>query len=250
MSSTIAQIRDIIRIENAAGARIRKVLGKFQLIAIKRFERNLVSFITQKELDEMVRIFAAALAAADHLARKRVTKLSLIDDFLDEGGLYNTDALASISGMVQKVNEDLKVFTQELIDGGLPTKSAKLMLQEKMNALGLSPRNSFSIENIVRTQTQITYGAAKFEEEQLVDEIWGYKYVTVGDVRVRPEHAVLEGTVLPKDDPFWLKFYPPNGWSCRCQVIPLFRSQRIKKPKKELEIDPRFAMTPNLLTAA
>jgi SPP1 gp7 family putative phage head morphogenesis protein len=246
MSSTIAQIRDIIRIENAAGSRIRKVLGKFQLIALRRFERKLTSIITQKELDEMVRVFGAALAAADHLARKRV-RLSLIDDFFDEGGLYQQDALAGISGLVQQVNDDLKVFTQDLINGGLPTRSAKLLLAEKMDNLGLSPRNSFSIENLVRTQTQITYNAAKFEEEQLVDEIWGYKYVTVGDVRVRPEHAVFEGVTLPKDDPFWLKFYPPNGWSCRCQVIPIFGKQKIKKPKGDLEIDPRFAMTPNLL---
>lgn len=43
-------------------------------------------------------------------------------------------------------------------------------------------------------------------------------YKTVGDERVRPEHAQWNNTVLPIDDPFWDTHYPPNGWGCRCTV--------------------------------
>lgn len=43
-------------------------------------------------------------------------------------------------------------------------------------------------------------------------------YKTVGDERVRPEHAQWDNTVLPIDDPFWNTHYPPNGWGCRCTV--------------------------------
>lgn len=45
------------------------------------------------------------------------------------------------------------------------------------------------------------------------------QYDTVGDARVRPEHAVLNGIVRPVNDKFWDKFYPPNGWNCRCTVM-------------------------------
>ena len=44
-------------------------------------------------------------------------------------------------------------------------------------------------------------------------------YRTVGDSRVRPEHAALNGVVKPIDDPFWKTYYPPNGWRCRCTVM-------------------------------
>lgn len=41
-------------------------------------------------------------------------------------------------------------------------------------------------------------------------------YMTVGDQRVRPEHASWHGQVLHADDPWWDTHYPPNGFGCRC----------------------------------
>lgn len=46
------------------------------------------------------------------------------------------------------------------------------------------------------------------------------QYSTVGDSRVRPEHAALDKFTAPKTDPVWRRIYPPNGWNCRCTVIP------------------------------
>lgn len=46
------------------------------------------------------------------------------------------------------------------------------------------------------------------------------QYTTVGDRRVRPSHAILDKHTAPKSDPFWKNNYPPNGWSCRCAVVP------------------------------
>lgn len=43
-------------------------------------------------------------------------------------------------------------------------------------------------------------------------------YKTVKDKRVRDEHKDLQDVTKPVDDPFWDKWYPPNGWHCRCYV--------------------------------
>lgn len=45
------------------------------------------------------------------------------------------------------------------------------------------------------------------------------KYMTQQDDRVRPEHQALQGIVAPVGSDFWNKYYPPNGWRCRCYVV-------------------------------
>lgn len=52
-----------------------------------------------------------------------------------------------------------------------------------------------------------------------------WKYVTVGDDKVRDEHRKLNGVILPANDPRWDKIWPPNGWNCRCRVVPLMRHE-------------------------
>lgn len=41
---------------------------------------------------------------------------------------------------------------------------------------------------------------------------------TMRDKRVRPAHAKLEGTTLPKNDAFWGQHLPPMGYRCRCKA--------------------------------
>jgi SPP1 gp7 family putative phage head morphogenesis protein len=59
------------------------------------------------------------------------------------------------------------------------------------------------------------------------------RYKTQNDGRVRPVHAELNDITLPVNHPFWRRYYPPNGWNCRCFTITLEDA-----PKTELnEID-------------
>ena len=44
------------------------------------------------------------------------------------------------------------------------------------------------------------------------------RYVTAGDARVRDQHKVLDGTVLPIDHPFWKTHTAPLDWGCRCNI--------------------------------
>lgn len=50
----------------------------------------------------------------------------------------------------------------------------------------------------------------------------------------RPEHAALHGIVKRIDDPFWDKYYPPNGWGCRCEVVQLPGSSYKETPDSEI----------------
>jgi len=47
---------------------------------------------------------------------------------------------------------------------------------------------------------------------------WEYK--TLQDENVRKSHRNIHGIILPADDPRWQQIFPPNGWNCRCYVVP------------------------------
>jgi SPP1 gp7 family putative phage head morphogenesis protein len=113
-------------------------------------------------------------------------------------------------------------------------------LRKALALEGLTPDNSFTLEAIFRTQTQVAYSAGRWNADQdpAVQEIlWGYKYVTVGDDRVRPEHVGLDGATFPKDDAFWNTHFPPCGWGCRCQAIPIYEEAEVVRPPAEIEVD-------------
>ena len=44
------------------------------------------------------------------------------------------------------------------------------------------------------------------------------KYVTAGDNRVRDEHKILDGTILPINHLFWKTHSTPLDWGCRCNI--------------------------------
>lgn len=77
-------------------------------------------------------------------------------------------------------------------------------------------------ELLVRTHAFQAYQACKWHIMQETKTSYPYwKYVTIGDDRVRPEHAALNGLVVPADSPFWVDHFPPWDWGCRCDVVPI-----------------------------
>jgi SPP1 gp7 family putative phage head morphogenesis protein len=60
---------------------------------------------------------------------------------------------------------------------------------------------------------------------------YNLQYRTAGDEKVRESHAGLNNTTLPKDSPFWISYYPPNGWRCRCIAVLVLAS---KYPKSDV----------------
>lgn len=63
------------------------------------------------------------------------------------------------------------------------------------------------------------------------------EYLTVGDSRVRPEHASWHNTVLLIDDPWWNTHYPPNGYGCRCTVRTL-NDRQLNRENKQVSKAP------------
>lgn len=77
--------------------------------------------------------------------------------------------------------------------------------------------------------------AAKWHDFEQDGDRYNLQYRTANDDKVREEHALLHETTLPVSDPFWDKYYPPNGWNCRCTVV------QVRKDKYQTS-DPAMAM--------
>jgi SPP1 gp7 family putative phage head morphogenesis protein len=77
------------------------------------------------------------------------------------------------------------------------------------------------LETIYETNLQSAYMVGRYQGMKAATQYmpW-WEYSAVMDSRTRPSHASLNGLVFRHDDPFWQTWYPPNGFRCRCRVIP------------------------------
>jgi SPP1 gp7 family putative phage head morphogenesis protein len=101
-------------------------------------------------------------------------------------------------------------------DGQIRPKTEFMKLVLQLN----SCYNKNYLETEYNTAVKAAAMARQWENFQQDTGLFpNLKYKTVGDDRVRPEHDKLNGTIKPLNDDFWSKYYPPNGWNCRCYVV-------------------------------
>ncbi len=72
-------------------------------------------------------------------------------------------------------------------------------------------------QNTIVAQSQNARQWLQIEEEAEIFPI--LEYQTVGDDRVRDDHAALDGITRPYDDPIWDSIMPQNDFGCRCIVL-------------------------------
>ncbi len=77
--------------------------------------------------------------------------------------------------------------------------------------------------------------AAKWQDVEAGRGRYDLQYRTANDGRVREEHAAMHGITLPADDLFWDKYYPPNGWRCRCTAVEVNKGKFPVSDSKEAE---------------
>ena len=163
---------------------------------------------------------------------------------------YNIVALRTLSNVSDTIEKDIRATAYGLIERGATVKEAKVELGKRFDALGLTPRNSFQLETIFRTASSVAYGAgswAAYQDPDIQEILWGYQYTAVMDDRTRENHAAAEGVTLPKDDEFWQRMWPPNGYNCRCEIIPIFSREPVQQPPPEAIADPGFGYNPGVV---
>lgn len=85
--------------------------------------------------------------------------------------------------------------------------------------------NRAYLESEYQFAAQSATMAGKWADFEQYGDRYYLQYRTANDDRVRYVHQLLHNTTLPLDDPFWSKFFPPNGWRCRCNVLQVRKSR-------------------------
>jgi SPP1 gp7 family putative phage head morphogenesis protein len=161
------------------------------------------------------------VGAVDYLRGLTPVTRDLFDGLTSQ---YRNDAftVAGVSDqrLIQKIRDAL---SETLAKGGTRDD-----FEKEVNALtsdaGVEKLAAFELDTVFQTNAGKAYSAGRLEqmkEPGMMDALPYWQYWTVGDLRVRPTHAVLDGFCARAIDPVWLKIYPPSGFNCRCSVIPI-----------------------------
>lgn len=170
---------------------VKEMLGLVPESLIKAYSAKLMEAILQGVADSGVDVEDTNMLMAlernvyQFSAAKAFTQMkSLTQALLDEEGKLRTWS--------QFRNEALKINSEQVM---------QWLQAEYQNAVGCAQMASRWVDITSRAK-----------------DLPMLRYVTAGDDRVRPAHRAMNGITLPVNHPFWLSFYPPNGWGCRCDI--------------------------------
>lgn len=164
--------------------------------------------LTAEEVQRFIRAHAGVLdRAVDSALRKEPL------DAVSVQRLKESDYV--FSGV--KVFHELNEAFPSLLDGEGNPKPFERFLNDVQKV-----HESYNV-NYLRTEYNFARAsalmAARWKRFEQDGDRYLLQYRTTGDGRVRRTHRMLHNITLPVTSPFWDKYFPPNGWNCRCTVV-------------------------------
>jgi SPP1 gp7 family putative phage head morphogenesis protein len=160
---------------------------------------------------------------------------------------YKKDAFTLAGAADVRLIGKIRDALAEAANNGETKDQFELAVKKITDEAGVAELSSFTLDTAFNTAMQRAYSLGRYEQmsdpaTKNVLPFW--QYWTVGDDRVRPEHAVLDQFTARADDPVWMKIYPPNGFNCRCSVVPVMEDEALKADKDANE--PGYSRLPLL----
>lgn len=224
---TTATIKPLLTLENL----LRSTLVASHLAGRYRVRGQLVAHIAARRgLREKALAMNPVHADAVKFMQSRA---GLSDDEIAKlEAIYGDEAIRMTTMFSQDVNQAVDATLAEAVQDQLSAQATLKKVQATLATAGASAKKS-KLMNLIRTNTQLAYGAGRwnsYQDPDIADLIWGFEYVTVGDDRVRPNHKAMDGIRLPKEDPFWKNQWPPNGYQCRCSTLEILKDDDLATP--------------------
>lgn len=160
---------------------------------------------------------------------------------------YKSDAFTLAGAADLRLIGKIRDALADVAKDGGTAQDFEAAVNKLTDDAGVAQLNAFTLDTAFNTAMQRAYSLGRYE--QMSDETTKgvfpfWQYWTVGDDRVRPEHRVIDQFTARADDPVWMKIYPPNGFNCRCSVVPVMENEALKADKDANE--PGYARLPML----
>lgn len=168
----------------------------------------------------------AAVLLTDSDVRKFIERQKLIFDNAVDTALKEVP-LDDIS--VQRLKESNYVFsgikTFHELNEAFPSLLDEEGNRKPFNQFLNDVQKVYDAYNVQYLRTEYNFAqasalmAARWKKFEQDGDRYNLQYRTMYDKRVRRTHRMLHNITLPITSPFWDKYFPPNGWNCRCTVV-------------------------------
>ena len=191
---------------------------------------NITSLYTSMDSLPVAQALAGALTEADALGVESVeSEAEFVEaqwgpgkPFEEARDFFKAKAF-TIAGVSKA---DLLAEVKDELDKAMEAGSTLADFQKAMPGIferhGYKALKPHRIETIFRTNMQTSYQAARYRQLTTPAMLAArpyWRYVAIKDASSRPSHAAMHGKIFPYHHPFWLTWYPPNGFNCRCTVV-------------------------------
>ncbi|MCP4131533.1 MAG: hypothetical protein GY754_11195 [bacterium] len=138
----------------------------------------------------------------------------------------------------QSLVKDIQNELTKAIEKGVPFQKWKKSVNEMFDRKGVTRLNPFHLETVFRTNVMTAYSEGRkqaLSTPEMREAFPFWRYSAIMDRKTRSAHRSLHGLVLSSNNTKWTTIYPPNGFNCRCTVIPLdpgyFARKGLPEPK-------------------
>ena len=207
---------------------VRRKAGKATAISTSSRLRRRVQFDDNSGDDSSTLGFSLSLpneGAAGYLGSLTPVTKDTFDGLTSQ---YRAQAFTLAGTADVRLIEKIRDALVETMQSGGSAADFEAAVKQLTDEAGVAELNSFTLDTAFNTAMQKAYSMGRYEQmsDPTVQGVLPYwQYWTVGDDRVRPEHRVLDRFTARAQDPVWNKIYPPNGFNCRCGVVPLLADE-------------------------
>lgn len=130
--------------------------------------------------------------------------------------------------MLQQVQVFVRSELEKSLAEGGTFKDFAARIEDGGVGLGITADDPAYLNMVFRTNVQSAYGAGRYRamtDPDVMNERPYSEFRTVGDARVREEHAILDGLITRVGSPAFKRCACPLDFNCRCANVTLTKAE-------------------------